>query len=319
MKHLLLIFTNLITFFTFSQVGIGTTTPASSSILELESTTQGLLISRMTQLQRDEIIAPSTGLLIFQTDNTTGFYYFNGNAWVPFGGSDNDWLGPGVSDNTGFIYHQGTASVGRDNAIDAGLHFQVQDGDAALGTKVGLGSIEVIEDLIAEFTFNYNILPKLDNFSDVGNATNRWKDLYLVNAPIVSSDMTLKDNVKPLKHGLSTLMKLNTYSYEWKKGTIGDTTIPEGQKETHLGFSAKQLFEVLPEVVKTHSWRILDEAKPNTFTRVKHDKLGVRYSELIPVTVKAIQEQQEEIEDLKRQIQILKNQITKRYPQKDSK
>ena len=70
-------------------------------------------------------------------------------------------------------------------------------------------------------------------------------------------------------------------------------------RETHLGFSAQQLLEVMPEVVKSHSWKILDEATPGTYTRVKNDKLGVRYSEIIPVTVKAIQEQQEQIEALK--------------------
>jgi hypothetical protein len=306
MKNVPLMLFCLCSLIGYSQVGIGTTTPAASSILELESTTQGLLITRMTQDQREEINAPSTGLLIFQTDISPGFYYFDGTIWRPFGGFDNDWLGPGTADNTGFIYHQGTASVGRDNAIDVGLHFQVQDGDALSGTKVGLGSIEVIEDLIAEFTFNYGILPKFNNFADVGSATNRWRDLFLVNAPSVSSDMTLKQNVKSLSHGLNTLMKLETFSYQWNDKTIGSTVIPKEQKETHLGFSAQQLLEVMPEVVKTHSWKVLDEANPDTFTRIEHDKLAVRYTEIIPVTVKAIQEQQNEIEYLKNEIKALK-------------
>lgn len=64
----------------------------------------------------------------------------------------------------------------------------------------------------------------------------------------------------------------------------------------------------MPEVVKTHTWKILDETTPGTYTRVKNDKLGVRYSEIIPVTVKAIQEQQEQIEVLKNSIEELKKQ-----------
>ncbi|NQY06013.1 MAG: tail fiber domain-containing protein [Flavobacteriaceae bacterium] len=315
MRKLLLMLFVLYSLTTFSQVGIGTTTPDPSSILELDSTTQGLLITRLTQVQRDQINAPSTGLLVFQTDNSPGFYYFDGTIWQPFGGFDNDWLGPGTADNTGFIYHQGTASVGRDNAIDDGLHFQVQDGDALSGTKVGLGSIEVIEDLIAEFTFNYGILPKFNNFADVGSATNRWRDLFMVNAPSVSSDMTLKQNVKSLSHGLNTLMQLETFSYQWNDETIGSTVIPPEEKETHLGFSAQQLLDVLPEVVKTHSWKVLDEANPDTFTRIKHDKLAVRYAEIIPVTVKAIQEQQNEIEKLKNDIEVLKKAIQQLSPE----
>ncbi|HEX5150939.1 MAG TPA: tail fiber domain-containing protein [Parafilimonas sp.] len=62
-------------------VGIGTTSPNSSSLLEIKSTTKGVLIPRMTKAQRDAIVTPATGLLIYQTNGTTGFYYYNGSAW----------------------------------------------------------------------------------------------------------------------------------------------------------------------------------------------------------------------------------------------
>jgi hypothetical protein len=63
--------------------GIGTTTPNASSILEMVSTSKGLLIPRMTKAQRDGIpITPLTppGLLIYQTNNTPGFYYYAGTS-----------------------------------------------------------------------------------------------------------------------------------------------------------------------------------------------------------------------------------------------
>src|SRR5215471_11027510 len=63
--------------------GIGTTTPDASSLLEIKSTKKGLLIPRMTKTQRDAIGAPATGLLIYQTNSTPGFYYYNGSAWQP--------------------------------------------------------------------------------------------------------------------------------------------------------------------------------------------------------------------------------------------
>src|SRR4030095_2535516 len=62
--------------------GIGTTTPDASSLLEIKSTLKGLLISRMTQAQRNAIASPATGLLIYQTNGTTGFYYYNGTTWI---------------------------------------------------------------------------------------------------------------------------------------------------------------------------------------------------------------------------------------------
>jgi len=62
-------------------VGVGTATPSASALLELSSTTKGLLTPRMTLANRNAIAAPATGLLIFQTDNTPGFYYYTGSAW----------------------------------------------------------------------------------------------------------------------------------------------------------------------------------------------------------------------------------------------
>ena len=69
------------TFPSNGKVGIGTTKPNASSLLEIKSTNKGLLIPRMTQAQRNAIASPANGLLIYQTDNTKGFYYFDGSAW----------------------------------------------------------------------------------------------------------------------------------------------------------------------------------------------------------------------------------------------
>ena len=62
--------------------GIGTTTPDTSALLEIKSTKKGLLIPRMTQAQRNAIVLPATGLLIYQTNGTPGFFYYNGSAWT---------------------------------------------------------------------------------------------------------------------------------------------------------------------------------------------------------------------------------------------
>ena len=65
-----------------AQVGIGTTTPNASAVLDLTSTTQGLLPPRMTQAQRDAIASPVAGLMVYQSDGTSGLYYYTGSAWV---------------------------------------------------------------------------------------------------------------------------------------------------------------------------------------------------------------------------------------------
>ena len=60
-----------------AQVGIGTDTPAASAALEIQSTQKGLLISRMTQLQRNAIADPLEALLVYQIDETSGFTILN--------------------------------------------------------------------------------------------------------------------------------------------------------------------------------------------------------------------------------------------------
>ncbi|MEO6165983.1 MAG: tail fiber domain-containing protein [Chitinophagales bacterium] len=69
------------TFPSSGSAGIGTTIPNVSSLLDVTSTTKGVLVPRMTKTQRDAIATPATGLLIYQTNSTPGFYYYDGTTW----------------------------------------------------------------------------------------------------------------------------------------------------------------------------------------------------------------------------------------------
>jgi len=55
-----------------------------SAALELESNTKGFLLPRMTQTNRAAIVSPPEGLLVHQTDSTTGLYQFRSGAWNRF-------------------------------------------------------------------------------------------------------------------------------------------------------------------------------------------------------------------------------------------
>ncbi|MBC7935549.1 MAG: FG-GAP repeat protein [Rhizobacter sp.] len=56
-------------------VGIGTSSPNSSAVLDIQSTSKGALIPRMTTAQRKAIINPEPGLMVFDTDKRTIFMY----------------------------------------------------------------------------------------------------------------------------------------------------------------------------------------------------------------------------------------------------
>jgi len=76
-------------------VGIGTTTPAASALLDLSSTSKGLLIPRMTSAQASAIASPADGLLVYRTDGVQPglWYYKSGTGWTYMnptgGGADN--------------------------------------------------------------------------------------------------------------------------------------------------------------------------------------------------------------------------------------
>jgi hypothetical protein len=66
---------------TMAQVGIGTTTPNASSMLDISSTSRGVLTPRMTSAQRTSIASPANGLLVYDiTENA--FYFYKASVWT---------------------------------------------------------------------------------------------------------------------------------------------------------------------------------------------------------------------------------------------
>ena len=78
-NYIVIILVLLISINISAQVGIGSTNPDASSMLDIQSTAKGVLIPRMTTAQREAISVPATGLLVF--DNTTQSFWFYTGAW----------------------------------------------------------------------------------------------------------------------------------------------------------------------------------------------------------------------------------------------
>lgn len=72
--------------------------PDGTAILDVKSTTKGILIPRMTLAERSSIASPVAGLMVYQTDNYTGFYFFNGSIWFVF--DDDGTTVSDIDDNT---------------------------------------------------------------------------------------------------------------------------------------------------------------------------------------------------------------------------
>ena len=81
--------------------------PDASAMLDVQSTTKGLLVPRMTAVQKSAIVAPATGLMIFQTDGVPGYYYYNGATWSQLGANGGFW-----SANGDHIFNTNSGRVG---------------------------------------------------------------------------------------------------------------------------------------------------------------------------------------------------------------
>ena len=77
-----LLFAIILVSATYAQVAVNAdgNTANSSAMLDVSSTSKGMLIPRLTLTQRNNITNPATGLLVFVTNQNT-FYYYNGSEW----------------------------------------------------------------------------------------------------------------------------------------------------------------------------------------------------------------------------------------------
>ncbi len=139
------------------------------------------------------------------------------------------------------------------------------------GGNVGIGTTGPGSKL----TVAGDVSPNVDAGSNLGTSTKRWSTVYAAAGTINTSDRRLKTNIINLNYGLKEVLAFQPVSYNWKK-------TPDTDKQ--LGLIAQDVRKIVPEVVKG------DESKEN---------LGMNYTELIPVLINAIKEQQKEIDDLK--------------------
>ncbi len=228
---------------------------------------------------------------------------------------DQDWTWNSGSTNTDPIYHVANVFIGS-GATTTTRNLQAWNGTAT-GTIVEVGSVEYLQDGTNEIRVSDLFTPLTDASQDLGSTARRWTAVYASNGTIQTSDERLKEDIKPLEYGLEEILKLRPVSFQWKEEKADDFIIPSKEKETKLGFIAQEVLQVIPEAIVTKDWFIDGEHPENGLQEKESERLGISYSEIIPVTIKAIQEQQIKIDALKetnKKLKNLVNQIKQSHP-----
>lgn len=184
-------------------------------------------------------------------------------------GSSTNYLAVGPYENNGYAYIESTGN-------SEGLYFYSSS------------------DHIYDGAGNFSVRPYSDNEPDLGESSYRWQDIYATNGTIQTSDEREKENIKTSSLGLEFINKLNPVQYKWKdydyvkKGKPhereNDETLTKSHQRTHYGLIAQEVEKVL-----TDSGLTTEDFAPIIYDE-DADRYGMRYTELVGILIKGIQE-----------------------------
>jgi hypothetical protein len=135
-------------------------------------------------------------------------------------------------------------------------------------------------------------------YSMLGDYSYMWDELYasdpyFMYSPTILSDLNAKTDINDIQNVSTKILLLRPVTYKLKPKLKGnekaDAKITAKAEKDQIGLIAQEVQEIFPEIVS--------EREDGT--------LGIRYTELIPVLIKAVQEQQAEIDDLNARIETL--------------
>ncbi len=300
-------------------VGIGTASPTEK--LDVAGTVQatafvgsGASLTDVDTNPADDITSLSGGSGIAisgagnsRTINNTGDTNPADDITSLSGGSGISVSGAGNSrtiSNTGDTNPADDVTTAGGVSITGGLNIATSSGDVGIGTSSPFSKLHVSGgDIGFDTTAAYGIRWVSSTGTVRAHLFRWWSDsrLYVTNNGInnltgvylaygatswtSTSDRRLKENIKETAYGLNTLLRMPVREYNLK-----------GSNEKKIGFVAQEIYPILPEIVSKG-----DEGE---FTATS-SPWGINYTELTPILVKAIQEQQQQIEELKALVQKL--------------
>lgn len=215
-----------------------------------------------------------------------------GGGIVPrrFTFASNGRVGIGTTAPTATLDVRGDIGLGQGNEIRFGPNARILNLSGGNLEIENSGILTIDSDVLVSIqsdvgfggTINSPLIPTTLGFptQDLGSSSNAWDDVFGDNF-INVSDQREKDKIEQLPYGLNHLMKLNPVCYQWKK---------QPEKGIKHGLIAQEVQKVIPEVVYDPEQEIDYDEAGKALPVDPEARMGIAYSELIPLLIKSIQE-----------------------------
>jgi len=253
-------------------VGIGTTSPGEKLEVSGNIKTTAHLVLPYGEINDSatDLNIVGTHAVTLQTSAGTALTIPNASTNVLIGTTNTGW--DGDADN--LVVGSGSGNNGMTIYAGSTSFSQINFADSNSGAGRYTGVIRYLHSINAmSFYTNDGVeAVRIDSTQDA------HFDQDVIAFSTTPSDKRLKTNIKDIDYGLDTIMKLNPKQYDWKKDDRHD-----------IGFIAQEVEEVIPEIVKD---------KKHFDKEIK----TLDYEKLTAVLIKAVQEQQQQINELKEKL-----------------
>ena len=156
-----------------------------------------------------------------------------------------------------------------------------------------------------------HVVPRTDNFYDLGQSGLRWDDIFATNGTIDTSDRNLKTQISGSDLGLDFVNSLNPVKYQFKSGSrthygLVAQEVSQSLTGDFAGYIEGRTYQSGSEIVTEKQWKEHKDQRGygdwEDWNLHSTGSLGLRYNEFISPMIKAIQELSSQVESLRAQI-----------------
>jgi len=316
-----------------TNVGIGTVSPANRLQVDITGPNDGIVVNQTATsiigsagLYLNNNSGHSWGLLSTGPANNVGanhfaLYDFTLNQPRFFISGSNGYVGVGTTSPLAKLHAVGTTLGMRGDATNSAIAYAIQGfayGVSGSGQSIGISGYAA--NGAQNFGGYFTSLASGNSIAVYGgisgsSGSGDWAGYFngdVHGTSFQTSDRKLKDNIKPLVNALDKITLLNPSTYTFRTDEFKGLSLPKGQQ---MGLIAQELETVFPELIKEVSTRTEKDEKVEIISVTPGYK-SVNYTNLIPLLIAGIQEQQKMIADqtkenadLKSQVSVLQNQM----------